>query len=608
MDFSIIDRKMIGAFSIKNIVSEFIEIDIMSVTLSELFKGYTHDLANRGNLSPEEVVTRFVRNEKIVTDALKFLDDAETNPTGNIFLTLIGRADASVVIVSQFDLAMKIIGHVRYRPITFGRLNFSRDHLTTFFTAAIERGVVYADSIPKELVNCFGIFNNTFNQLNVGDRQHIKKGVKSDDKKSVKVIKPRVGDIVTRGPTWEWRDQDSFDGNYGIITNRKSRSTYRVTWMDNGEFNGHENTYRMNTEFQDLIIIARRVAEQDAAKKSDRGDDTQSGEDSTDDSQSGEDITADSQSEHDVGNQFGIGDFIRLLRDKTVAPISAVTETVLTVKIRGKNVEVSRAQAKLFARSINFLTNSKERLDPTGADWTCCLCQTEIDNISTRFVKPAKKCDCRIHLNCALEFVQSFIGHLADKNPLERKILRCPGCKGDICPSFLTVVKKFFSIPKNFFDLLEEIERSGGQPRLVLDSFKRCRGAFDLLSDLDLKVLNINYLFIKFRTDPRFVACPDEKCREGFALIPPDEEHTLECFKCRKPQRFVGTKRQAELAGSADRQLVTEILKSRNIKGCTFCGKLAEKIDGCDNVTCTACGRTFRWDQVDTKDSSKFHL
>jgi hypothetical protein len=230
---------------------------------------------------------------------------------------------------------------------------------------------------------------------------------------------------------------------------------------------------------------------------------------------------------------------------------------------------------------------------------TCCSCHTKIKRQNVRFMVGSMdlsgltECDCRMHSECALLFVQSFINNLTSKNPLERQLLTCP-CGGEILPSFIREVITHFSEPSSLFDLIEEIG---------FDSAKVYRDTFKSLKTASLDTINDAVVELRFRVDPRYVVCPATDCR-GFALVPPDEEHALKCFKCKKSQLFRGTKRQAEIA--TEKVDVSKLLDKEHISGCPHCGKIIEKDGGCPNMKCEFCHQAFVWRRGVRKDAIHF--
>ena len=57
----------------------------------------------------------------------------------------------------------------------------------------------------------------------------------------------KIGDIVVRGPDWEWNDQDGGEGCKGIVlSDPDSQGWVKVVWSEQGENNyrwGHGNCY-----------------------------------------------------------------------------------------------------------------------------------------------------------------------------------------------------------------------------------------------------------------------------------------------------------------------------------------------------------------------------
>ncbi|KAK3587122.1 hypothetical protein CHS0354_006763 [Potamilus streckersoni] len=59
----------------------------------------------------------------------------------------------------------------------------------------------------------------------------------------------RVGQRVTRGPTWDWGDEDG-PGNLGTVTSFDNDIWWFVTWDHGANLN-----YRMGNGYQDLLVV-----------------------------------------------------------------------------------------------------------------------------------------------------------------------------------------------------------------------------------------------------------------------------------------------------------------------------------------------------------------
>src|SRR3990170_1523277 len=192
---------------------------------------------------------------------------------------------------------------------------------------------------------------------------------------------------------------------------------------------------------------------------------------------------------------------------------------------------IGRYDGGFYTDFITTYFHPPQNRNGLGPRCPCCAIKTNKNQL--RFKGPAN-CHCRLHWDCALNLAVSFINQIINPNPLERKILSCPGCQGEIRPSFLLDIQQTFSsletiikyrkyLPENFIGLHEK----------------------ELLSliHLDLSDLNNRILVMNFQNHPNFMPCPKENC-QGFALIDPDLETTNNCIICHRSSRFFGKNRQ----------------------------------------------------------------
>ncbi|KAL3858023.1 hypothetical protein ACJMK2_012639 [Sinanodonta woodiana] len=64
----------------------------------------------------------------------------------------------------------------------------------------------------------------------------------------------QVGQRVKRGPTWQWADQDGGAGNLGTVTADDGLISGTHWWHVSWDL-GQINNYRMDSTYQDLIIV-----------------------------------------------------------------------------------------------------------------------------------------------------------------------------------------------------------------------------------------------------------------------------------------------------------------------------------------------------------------
>jgi len=197
------------------------------------------------------------------------------------------------------------------------------------------------------------------------------------------------------------------------------------------------------------------------------------------------------------------------------------------------------------------------------------------------------ECKCQFHVECALNLVCSYVGQILHPNPLERNIMVCPGCQGEIRPSFVSSVVNHLSQLDNLLNIIERM------PKEFMKDY--CREIKTLMT-LTPKQINDAIFVINHQRDPKFVVCPKDGC-QGFALIEPELELNTQCLVCGEKSLFIGSQRQKEI--QKDSPEVIELLTNTDkIRPCTECGKLIEKSEGCNNMNCAFCGSFFNWERA----------
>ena len=58
------------------------------------------------------------------------------------------------------------------------------------------------------------------------------------------------GTLVTRGPDWEWNNQDGGEGQIGVIIEYDYENWYIVKWA-----NGHQNGYKYGEGHDDIMLL-----------------------------------------------------------------------------------------------------------------------------------------------------------------------------------------------------------------------------------------------------------------------------------------------------------------------------------------------------------------
>ena len=261
----------------------------------------------------------------------------------------------------------------------------------------------------------------------------------------------------------------------------------------------------------------------------------------------------------------------------------------------------------------NRTKDSLQELPVEKSRHQCVVC---LEKIKKNNIKLGR-CNARVHHYCGFAFVISYIKSLTHSNPLEKAILPCPcGCRKEITPSLIHSVKEYFESSENIMVYLSKLKKPKRFIKDNLDNFK-------LLSQTSLEDLNKNYLFVRFKGDVRFSPCPDESCH-GFALIDPEIEVQRLCSHCFKNKLFVGqkilqqrealrmaTEKNRDTAENKEAIEVFQRYAAKNmhpIRPCPTCGKLVEKIGGCNQMTCPL-GHVFKWVQaVKIDDEGKLHF
>ena len=216
----------------------------------------------------------------------------------------------------------------------------------------------------------------------------------------------------------------------------------------------------------------------------------------------------------------------------------------------------------------------------------CSSCLEHFKESEETFINAAN-CSCAMHKECALFFYKSFVATLQEKNPLDRKILNCPGCNGEILPSFLIAVKDYFMISLNILNFINEI---GLENTIAYKSDLENM----MLSNIDS--LNESIIKLKFEHDPKFTLCPTKDCT-GFRLIPQNEEYALKCYKCDQVKLFRGKNRRLE-SKKDSKKLNRMVRKYKAIRACPNCTKLIEKTEGCNHMVCYFCRSNFNWNDA----------
>jgi len=226
----------------------------------------------------------------------------------------------------------------------------------------------------------------------------------------------------------------------------------------------------------------------------------------------------------------------------------------------------------------------------------CCSCSDTINANEISCSGPAL-CKCHFHVECALNLVVSYISQISDPNPLARKIISCPGCQGEIVPSFIIDIRKHLT------DFKTLLEIYSGLPQ---DFLKTAKNELLKLVEVDLNQIDQAVAVLYFKRDPKFVICPKNGCH-GFALIDPDQEINTKCLICHKNSLFIGSQRQIEIQKDAP-EIIQLLKTTKTIRPCTRCGKLIEKLDGCNSMHCTFCNTGFDWERAGAVDAMHSEL
>lgn len=204
------------------------------------------------------------------------------------------------------------------------------------------------------------------------------------------------------------------------------------------------------------------------------------------------------------------------------------------------------------------LTTSKESVGD------CVVCLTEIKQCGMR-VEGIAWCQCKMHLRCAQHYVQNVKEGFDNKNKLEWRVPKCPGCQKTISRGFLYESMK-----------------------ILLD--------FTNIEQVKKALIRINDKIgeIYGRQAKNALHC-EKQC--GYYIIASSStvvEKSSKCRICKKTRNFVNNETLAEL--ELEKPEIKELLKNNfSISMCPQCKKLIEKVDGCNSMHCTNCGKGFRW-------------
>lgn len=203
----------------------------------------------------------------------------------------------------------------------------------------------------------------------------------------------------------------------------------------------------------------------------------------------------------------------------------------------------------------------------------CAICRCDFQEEMEKMLisdifKGAANCNCYFHRNCAMHLATTIQNSIQDKPPIDYKLPKCPGCQSKMTPSFIWFCFQEMGIWNRGF-----------------------------LNSTESLVRRLNNMISEFLISKNgaVVYCPSNSC-DGFVLMHPEHEEMRPCPKCYRRQLFRG--RDVDKISKLESKEVKSLLANNHkIRPCPHCGKLIERISGCNSMKCGFCKNDFHWNR-----------